>query len=133
MLNETRVLLRSKNTYKSIPISSNDKPNITKEIIDRWRRIINLASEILCVPSALIMRVTEDSMQVYLKNNNVQNPYIEGSTERLGIGLYCETVIGTDKELLVEDSLSDLVWKDNPDVKLNMISYFGVPIKWPDS
>jgi GAF domain-containing protein len=23
-------------------------------------------------------------------------------------------------------------WKENPDVKLNMISYFGLPITWPD-
>ena len=34
--------------------------------------------------------------------------------------------------LQVEDSLSDEKWKDNPDMKLNMISYLGFPLHWPD-
>lgn len=133
MTNRSRVFLRADNTFKCVPISSTDKPDITKEIVDKWKRIINLACEILSVPSALVMKITKDSMQVYLKSNNIKNPYIEQSKEHLGAGLYCETVIGNDNDLLVENSLQDSIWKDNPDVELNMISYYGLPIKWPDS
>lgn len=43
-------------------------------------------------------------------------------------GLYCETVIKTNRELHVPNSLTDPQWKNNPDVKLNMISYLGLPI-----
>lgn len=34
--------------------------------------------------------------------------------------------------LEVQNSLEDEKWKDNPDVKLNMISYLGYPLRWPD-
>ena len=34
--------------------------------------------------------------------------------------------------LKVPDSLSDEYWKNNPDVKSNMISYLGFPIRYPD-
>jgi len=32
----------------------------------------------------------------------------------------------------VPNALKNKKWKDNPDVKLNMISYYGLPIKWED-
>ena len=41
-------------------------------------------------------------------------------------GLYCETCIRTDRMLLVPDALADGGWKDNPDVKLDMIWYMGM-------
>jgi PAS domain S-box-containing protein len=34
--------------------------------------------------------------------------------------------------LLVPDALRDEQWQSNPDIKLGMISYLGVPIVWPD-
>ena len=39
-----------------------------------------------------------------------------------------------DKEFdyLVPDALGDEAWKSNPDIKLGMISYLGVPVSWPD-
>jgi PAS domain S-box-containing protein len=46
--------------------------------------------------------------------------------------LYCETVMKTRQPLLVPDALRDEQWKSNPDIKLGMISYLGVPITWPD-
>src|SRR5262249_34352892 len=50
----------------------------------------------------------------------------------LGSGLYCETVVTKNHELLVPNALLDQAWNNNPDVKLNMISYLGYPIRWPD-
>ncbi|WP_462159750.1 ATP-binding protein [Pseudoalteromonas sp. GB56] len=41
-------------------------------------------------------------------------------------------MIGTDSQFEVENALEDERWQDNPDVPLNMISYLGVPLKWPD-
>lgn len=35
--------------------------------------------------------------------------------------------------LAVPNALQDEHWKDNPDIKLNMISYLGVPIYWSDN
>jgi GAF domain-containing protein len=38
----------------------------------------------------------------------------------------------TRQLLLVPDALQDDGWNTNPDVKLGMISYLGLPISWPD-
>jgi PAS domain S-box-containing protein len=38
----------------------------------------------------------------------------------------------TRQPLLVPDALHDAEWKQNPDIKLGMISYLGFPVAWPD-
>jgi formate hydrogenlyase transcriptional activator len=38
----------------------------------------------------------------------------------------------TRQLLLVPDALVDEEWKSNPDIKLGMISYLGLPITWPN-
>ena len=85
------------------------------------------------VPSGLIMKLNKDSIEVFVKSQTGGNPYEAGEQAKLIYGLYCETVIGTQKQLLVPDANKSKVWKDNnPDVGINMISYLGLPINWPD-
>jgi len=131
-MKKAEVTLRGKSITKTVSITGEDKPEVHVEFIEKWQRILNLFSKIIDVPTGLIMRITEESMEVFLKNTNRENPYAVGGNDKLGHGLYCETVIGTDSELVVEDALQTEIWKDNPDVLLNMISYYGVPLKWPD-
>jgi len=128
----TNVYLRNEDKEEKVKITNINKPRISSEAVTKWQRILNLMAKIVEVPAGLIMNITEESMVVFLKSQNKENPYPEGGSDTLGHGLYCETVIGKDKELLVEDALKSMKWKDNPDVKLNMISYYGLPIKWPD-
>ncbi len=132
MSNLVKVMLRDRMQTKQVVITSSDKPMIEEELLEKWQRIINLISRIIDVPATLLMRITEDSMKVFIKSQNIENPYVENGEDSLGHGLYCETVIGVDKDLLVKNALESPTWKDNPDVKLNMISYYGLPIKWPD-
>jgi diguanylate cyclase (GGDEF)-like protein len=132
MKKTANVMIRKTGALRTIPITSDDKPEIIEAISTKWQRIINLSARLLGIPSGLIMRITEETMEVFLKSENSDNPYLEQSAEQLGNGLYCETVIGTNNELLVPNALEDPIWADNPDVKLNMISYFGLPIQWPD-
>ncbi len=87
----------------------------------------------MSIPAGLIMKITQSHMEVFLKSDFEENPYPDDGCDTLGHGLYCETVIGRDNRLLVEDALSSEVWKDNPDVAIDMISYLGFPIKWPDN
>ncbi|MGM0431656.1 MAG: GAF domain-containing protein, partial [Spirochaetota bacterium] len=62
------------------------------------------------------------------------NPYHPGDSEYFeNSGLYCETVVKTQDKLHVPNALKDEHWKNNPDVKLGMISYLGLPIIYPDS
>ncbi len=126
------VLLRHEGITKRVNITSPEKPKIENNVVEKWQKIIDLTAKIVNVPSGLIMKITDNSMQVYLKSNNTGNPYQEGASDSLGHGLYCETVIGNNTELLVDNALKYEDWKENPDVKLNMISYYGLPIIWPD-
>lgn len=132
MPNRTDVYIREVKVSKTVLITGEDKPEIDKMTIAKWQNIIKLIARIMDVPSGLIMKITDDSMEVFLKSNSNKNPYEVGEKACLGEGLYCETVIGNDDELLVENALRSKAWQDNPDVKLDMISYYGLPLKWPD-
>lgn len=100
--------------------------------LDAWQEIVDILSQVVKIPAALIMRVTDPDIEVFVSSRSQDNPYHPGDREKLDdSGLYCETVIKTGKKLLVPDALADEHWKNNPDVKLNMISYLGFPINMP--
>ena len=105
---------------------------VPSEIMRKWQEIVNLLAEIIHVPSALIMRVEPPNIKVFVSSDSKGNPYEPNEVASLNTGLYCETVMNTRKPLLVPDALIDEVWKSNPDIKLGMISYLGMPIVWPD-
>jgi len=108
--------------------------DVPEEIITEWQSIVNIVAQIMDVPVGLIMRVTENDIEVFVSSHNENNPYEVGAKEHLqGSGLYCETVIKTQSKLLVPNALESAQWRNNPDVKLNMISYLGFPINWPDN
>ncbi|WP_194437661.1 bifunctional diguanylate cyclase/phosphodiesterase [Vibrio fluminensis] len=99
---------------------------------ENWQNIVNLIAQLIDVPSALIMRIDNKSIEVFSSNNNVNHPYSAGDKESLGKGLYCEYVIEKQRQLVVNDALADSEWDKNPDIKLGMISYCGFPINWPN-
>ncbi len=110
--------------YNSIQVPS--------EIIHKWQEVVDVLAEIMHVPSALIMRVEPPNIKVFVSSESKGNPYEPNELAPLNTGLYCETVMKTCQPLLVPDALRDEAWKSNPDIKLGMISYLGVPISWPD-
>ena len=106
---------------------------IPDDILENWQEIANCLAEIIQIPAALIMRYTDPYIEVFVSSQSKGNPYHPGDRETLfGSGLFCERVINTQEKLLVPDALADIHWKNNPDVKLNMISYLGFPILYPD-
>ena len=105
---------------------------VPAEIMRKWQGIVDLLADIVRVPSALIMRVEPPNIKVLIASESHGNPYEPDEEASLNTGLYCETVMSTRRPLLVPDALQDEDWKSNPDIKLGMISYLGVPISWPD-
>ena len=106
---------------------------ISEEIRTKWQTIVDILSELVNVPAALIMRLVQSDIEVFVSSKSENNPYQPGDHEHfLGSGLYCETVINTNDKLLIPNALADENWKNNPDIKLNMISYLGFPILLPD-
>lgn len=110
---------------------------ISKESLEslhsKWQDVTDMLAELAGVETALIMRFQEPYIEVQVRSAQKGNPYEVGEKETFeSSGLYCETVIKSDNKLLVPNALKDENWKDNPDVKLNMISYLGFPIHYPD-
>ena len=105
---------------------------VPSQIIQKWQEVVDLLAEILRVPSALIMKVEPPSIRVFVRSETAGNPYERDELASLNTGLYCETVMKTRKLLLVPNALIDEEWNANPDIKLGMISYMGVPVAWPD-
>jgi transcriptional regulator with GAF, ATPase, and Fis domain len=106
---------------------------VTDSLMDKWQGIVDLMAKLVGVPTGLIMRIAGQDIEVFVSSRSQGNPYHPGDKEHLvGSGLYCETVIKTKSKLLVPNALSDENWKNNPDIKLNMISYLGFPILLPD-
>ena len=99
---------------------------------DKWRRLLNLAAELFDVPVALIMRIGPSQLEVLVGNQSPDNPYREKTTEPVNSGFYCEKVFATGQGLQVPDALADPAWSENPDVRLGLIHYLGVPLIWPD-
>ena len=107
-----------------------DVPTAT---IENWQEIVNILAEIISVPASLIMRLNDPNIEVFISSKSDGNPYHPGDWEKVyGSGLYCETVIKTEEKLLVPNALTDENWKNNPDIRLGMISYLGFPIFLPD-
>ena len=109
-----------------------DLIQVPAEIVRKWQEIVDLTAEIMHVPSALIMRVEPPNIKVFVSSETQGNPYELDEAASLNTGLYCETVMKTRQPLLVPDALRYEAWKSNPDIKLGMISYLGMPISWPD-
>ena len=106
---------------------------IPEDIIDKWQNVINLMTNLISVPVGLIMKVDSPYIEVFRSSETKNNPYKVGDREYLiDSGLYCETVIKSKEKLLVPNALKDKDWNRNPDIKLGMISYLGVPLFYPD-
>lgn len=107
--------------------------SIPQWLPEKWQSIADTIAELANVPVGLVMRVVGDEIEVLVSSRTVGNPYKPGEAMRLpDSGLYCEEVIRRNGTLAIPNALVDEDWKENPDIELGMISYLGVPIRWPD-
>ena len=100
--------------------------------LEKWQKSLDVVASLFQVPAALIMRVHKEQIEVLVSSCSPGNPYVPGEKAKLNTGLYCETVMATRNSLSVPNSLEDEHWKNNPDIALNMVSYYGIPLIWPD-
>ncbi len=105
--------------------------SIPGTMLKNWQVTVDLIAELTRVPAALIMRVHSREIEVFVTSHSRGNVYAAGERAQLDTGLYCETVIDTQRPLCVPNALEDPLWANNPDIKLGMISYYGLPLTWP--
>ena len=99
--------------------------------LEKWQEMADLIAAVMDVPAALIMKTENELMEVFTASKSEENPYTVGDKEHWH-GLYCETVIKTQKKLSIPNALKDKHWDKNPDIELGMIAYLGYPINFPD-
>ena len=115
------------------PVGFGQVGRIPNSTLEKWQSIVDTMAELVNVPAGLIMQINGADIECLIASRTPGNPYHPGDSEHLfGSGLYCETVINSRNRLLVPNALKDPHWQNNPDVKLNMISYLGFPLLWPD-
>ncbi len=108
-------------------------PWVPEQLLIQWQSFIDTLAGVVGVPAGLIMRVVDRDIEVFVASKTSGNPYHPGEREQLaGSGIYCETVLQSGAGLLVPDAIADEQWKNNPAIKLGMVSYLGFPILWPD-
>lgn len=110
----------------------NERIEVPTTYLEKWQKTVDLMAHIFDVPAGLIMRVLPPEIEVFISSHTDKNPYEKAETAPLNTGLYCETVMAKRDMLHVPNALEDPVWQNNPDVKLNMVSYLGVPLIWPN-
>ncbi|WP_020183321.1 EAL domain-containing protein [Methylotenera sp. 1P/1] len=108
-----------------------DDIEVPEDVLESWQITADLLANISNIPAALIMRVHDTEIEVFVSSHSKDNAYHCGEKASLNTGLYCETVISTQHKLLVPNALTDPEWVSNPDVTLGMISYYGLPLSWP--
>ncbi len=123
--------MTSKSQSSKYPIF--DDIDVPENVYKSWQVTVDLLAKIANIPAALIMRVHSEDIEVFVSSDCADNVYSRGEKTRLDANLYCETVMNTQQQLEVHNALNDPNWKDNPDIKLGMISYCGMPLMWPDN
>lgn len=116
-----------------LPKSEKSELNISDGVMQVWQEFLDVIAEVSEVPVALIMRLEDPYISVFLSSQGENNPYKPQAQEHFeNSGLYCEHVIKTQNKLLIPNALKDPTWDHNPDLKLGMISYLGYPILRPN-
>ena len=62
----------------------------------------------------------------------MENPFNETVCFDLERGSFFEETFASDESIFIKNADTNDLWKSSPTVELNMNSYYGVPIKWPD-
>lgn len=106
---------------------------IFDKLLSEWQEIVDLTASVAGVPVGLIMHLCGKEFEVLVASKTEGNSYYVGEKCSLfGSGLYCEQVIESQEKLLVPNALKSEKWRNNPDLKYNMIAYIGFPIRLPD-
>ncbi len=128
----TKVLNKDTGKYIDVSMTSEDKPQIDGTVIEKWQNIMNILARLGSFKASLINKLEEEYLEIFMLSDNEENPYDIGLKDPLGEGAYCERVLGSQSKLEVTNASLDPVWHDSLYVKYNLLSYYGLPIAWPD-
>ena len=124
-------MLKETQKLKNINATGN-KPQIPEQILVKWESLLNLLSEMLDIPGALIIEIAEKKINSFEMNTNQPSPYTNGEMTSLQKGRYGKTVIRKDQYLEVKEAFKSIYWKENGYFTFDMRFYESYLIQWPD-
>ncbi|WP_022665234.1 GAF domain-containing protein [Desulfospira joergensenii] len=104
---------------------------IPSEIEKTWQRIVNVISDLICVPSVMINRLNPPELEVFSANLSPGNPF-PARTRMEMAGVYCETTARLKQRLKISDARKDPEWAGSPTARAGIFAYLGFPLCWPD-
>ena len=102
--------------------------HIPPNIQEKWQNIVNIIVEMENVKASLILRITEEDIEILISSNNDDNPYNAGEKQDIRKELYFEPVIRNKAELIISNALSNDKWKAKVEANKGMISCICIPI-----
>ena len=58
-----------------IPITSEDKPEISEEIQNKWQKIVDIATQIINVPYGIVTCLHETKLEIFLSSRTSNNKF----------------------------------------------------------
>lgn len=115
--------------------SDNPEIAIPPDVLQKWQRIVDLLANIMSVPSAVVCKLEPPNYthyKVISSSHSEGNPFPAEQFFAMDIGTFCETVIKSNRPLLVANATQEERWKSAPEIQTGMVSYLGYPVQWPD-
>lgn len=100
--------------------------------LERWQPLVETLALYFDVPAAMIARVNPENIEYIVSSVKEERPYHAGFTHPADFQTYCESVIRSRNEVLVENASDDPQWKDLASAQYGMVSYYGLPVLFPD-
>lgn len=105
---------------------------IPEQMQHDWQNMLDILSNVINVPAALIMRIYDNDITVFSSSASNENPCLKDATEQVYQELYCDTVIKERQELTVFNS-SSTHEGEGIDLKKSTAIYYGLSLYWPDN
>ncbi|PLX11108.1 MAG: hypothetical protein C0597_15670 [Marinilabiliales bacterium] len=66
---KSKITIRETKESKLVSIASEANPEVFSSVIDKWQSLLDTVAKIVDVPSGLIMKLNEDTIEVFLKSH----------------------------------------------------------------
>ena len=109
------------------------KARVSKQLLAKWQKIVDLMTRVVDVPAGLVVRNTQPHLEILLTSSNRDNPFVQGTKLGSDSDFYCRHVYANRAPLMVQNSLEDPRWNQIPVKDSNMNAYLGFPVLWPDA
>ena len=124
--NTAQVYVDEDKKLHTIPVTGNGRPHISSKIRESWQQSLNLLIHTLNISSGIVMRIANDSVQVFLRSGDPGENYALGAVFPFGTGTYCEKAIGLNRFLTVDITEGKSCGEND------LRCYCGMPVHWPD-